>query len=369
MRTKRFILAAGGTGGHLFPAQSLAQSLLAAGYEVVLITDDRFAGYDSRGFAGVEIFKICSSSVAGGAIAKIMAMFRIVVGVWQALLLLRKLRPSLVVGFGGYPSFPVMQAAVMLKLPTVIHEQNILMGRVNRIFAGKVDAIAASFEDIMGTKEEDRQKIVVTGNPVRPQIAALSKCDYITPGTNDIVNILIFGGSQGAHIFSEVMPQVISLLPDDMRKYIRITQQCREEDIDIVRAEYMKLAVTADLHKFIDDMAAELKKAHLVICRAGASTVAEMLVAGRPAIYVPLPHAADNHQYFNAKYIAQLGAGWLISQDKFVADYVATTIKHLLTSPEQLAKAAQHASNMAIVDATERLTKLAAESAKSVAYD
>lgn len=357
MKPHCFVIAAGGTGGHLFPAQALAGYLTGEGHRVVLMTDKRFASY-SAGFGAVEVRTIPSGRMGGGALAKAGAVVNILRGVWAARCHLKELKPAAVVGFGGYPSFPTMQAAQWLGLPTVIHEQNILMGKANRMLAGHVNAIAASFPDMKGLKEEERGKVTLTGNPVRPEVKALSGQEYALPKEGEPFHLLVFGGSQGASIFGTVVPEALGMLPDALRKRVQVTQQCREENLQEVQLEYQALGIAAELHPFIDNMAEKLAEAHLVICRSGASTCAEMTVAGKPAIYVPLPNAAENHQYLNASYLEKHEAGWVMPQDGFTANALSARIESLLTLPQALAKTAERARNLALSGATAKLAGL-----------
>lgn len=347
--SKLFIIAAGGTGGHLFPAQSVAKELLACGHRVALVTDPRFAAY-TKGFEGVEIHTLPMGKMSGGLKAKIIGACKLLLSLGEARALLKKLQPAAVIGFGGYPSFPTMQAAVWLKLPTLIHEQNKRMGKVNRLLAANVRAIAASFPDTIGAVAD---KTVVTGNPVRftnhePRIMNHEK-----------INLLIFGGSQGARIFSEIVPEAITKLPLELREKIRITQQARAEDGAGVVQCYNAMRIVADVRPFFEDMPDHIAKANLVICRSGASTVAEMLMAGKPAIYAPYPFAAENHQYDNAQYVVERGGGWLMPDAEMTVNSLAAKLQELLTSPEKLQKAATHASGLAMHGAAAKVAELA----------
>ncbi len=356
MTQKLFILAAGGTGGHLFPAQATAQELLKAGHRVVLMTDPRFAAF-AKGFEGVEVHSLPMGKIGGGIKGKVMGAAGVLRSILAALALLKRMSPSAVIGFGGYPSFPTMAAAICLKLPTMIHEQNKLAGKANRLLARGVRKIAATFPETLGLAEKDKTKIVVVGNPVRPAILELNARGYEAP--QDKINLLIFGGSQGARIFSEVVPEAITRLPENLRTKLRIAQQARAEDGSAVVKKYSDLRIIADVRPFFEDMPQQLAKAHLVICRAGASTIAEMTVAGKPAIYAPYPYAADDHQRHNAEYIMQHGAGWLLPDKEFTVEALEKKLETLFTQTELLKTAANNASALALPDAGVRLAGMA----------
>jgi UDP-N-acetylglucosamine--N-acetylmuramyl-(pentapeptide) pyrophosphoryl-undecaprenol N-acetylglucosamine transferase len=350
------VLAAGGTGGHLFPAQALAQNLLARGYRVVLLTDKRFAAY-TKGFEGVEIIPIPAGRSGSGIKAKLLGFCEMIYGVWVARGILSKLQPRVVVGFGGYPSFPTMQAAIWLRLPTMIHEQNRRIGRANRLLAGGVMQIATSFPDMRGLTPANTPICMLTGNPVRPAILAMQYRAYRLPKKDDALwNILIFGGSQGARIFSEVVPLALGQLPESLRKRLRITQQARPEELAKTQESYRHNGIVANIQPFINDMPEQLAHAHLVICRAGASTLAELMVVGRPAILAPYPFAADNHQRDNAEFFVEHGAGWLLPDASLTAETLAAMLTELFASPTRLTQAAAAAKSLALPQAAEALT-------------
>lgn len=351
MHSKIFVLCAGGTGGHLFPAQAAAQELLKRGYRVALLTDPRFAAF-AKGFEGVEVHPLPMDRIGGGIKGKLVGGFQLLHSIGEARLLLKKLQPAVVIGFGGYPSVPGMAAAIWLKLPTMIHEQNKLAGRANRMLAKFVRVIAASFPETIGV---DPGKVTITGNPVRTEIQRLPTINH-QPST---INLLIFGGSQGARIFSKVVPEAIALLPEELRARLRIAQQARQEDGSAVVQRYKEMRIIADIRPFFEDMPDQLAKANLVICRAGASTVAEMAAAGKPAIYAPYPHAADDHQRYNAEYMVVHNAGWLLPDAQFTAEALAAKLTELFTQPELLKTAATNASALAMPDAAAKLAEMA----------
>lgn len=356
-RKKTVVLAAGGTGGHIFPAQALAESLIQQGLHPVLITDRRFANY-VRGVEGVEVKIIRSGSLSGGLIRRALNLGNILLGIWQARRILARLKPVAVVGFGGYPSFPTMISATQMKCYTVIHEQNSVLGRANRVLAKRVSAIATSFEQTSHVPEDAQDKVQFTGNPVRRGIRALHDVPYPSLAEDGKLNLLILGGSQGATVFSRVVPEAIRLLPVAQRARLRIDQQCRMADITEVREKYDELEVNASLATFFSDVPARLASAHLVIARAGASTVAELLTAGRPAILVPYPRAMDDHQTFNADTVDDAGGGWLMPEDGFTAEALCDKLEHFLTLPTTLSDAAGKARKAGHPEAARRLSEL-----------
>jgi UDP-N-acetylglucosamine--N-acetylmuramyl-(pentapeptide) pyrophosphoryl-undecaprenol N-acetylglucosamine transferase len=353
------ILATGGTGGHVFPAQALAAALIARGRSVVVITDKRGAVFGDA--VPTHRIRAATATDSFGGLAR--AALDIGLGTLQARRLLRRLKPAAVVGFGGYPSLPTMFAAVSLKVPTVIHEQNAVLGRANRLLAPRVGRIATSFEQVIGMGEAERAKAVAVGNPVRPAIARLHGTVYPPPQTDGPLSILVLGGSQGARVFSEVLPAATALLPALLRARISIVQQCRPEDLEAARAAYAALGMAPELSTFFDDVPERLARAQLVIARAGASTMAELAVSGRPAILVPYPHATDDHQTANARALDEAGAAWLVPQDAFRPQTLAARLESLLTNIGQLPAHAAAARAAAHPDAAERLADVVEASA------
>jgi UDP-N-acetylglucosamine--N-acetylmuramyl-(pentapeptide) pyrophosphoryl-undecaprenol N-acetylglucosamine transferase len=350
------ILAAGGTGGHLFPAQALAAELSRRGESVALITDARAASYDAQ-FAGVSIHVVpAGTPAARGVVAKLRAGMDIALGVMAARSLLRRLDPGVVVGFGGYPSLPAVLAAQRMGLPTVIHEQNAILGRVNRLVAPRSAAIAASFPATGMLREEDEPRVALTGNPVRDAIRAVRDTTYAAP--SGAIEILVLGGSQGAAILSEVVPAAIVGLPESLRSRIRVSQQCRAEDIENARVIYAEQGVAADLATFVADLPQRLARCHLAITRAGASTVAELTVAGRPAILVPYPHATDDHQTANARLLMEAGAARVMRQSGLTAATLQAALEVLLADNAALAAMATAARGLGHPDAAAALADL-----------
>lgn len=356
------VLAAGGTGGHIFPAEALAEVLIRGGQRVVLVTDKRFANFQSGVLSQVETRTIHSGTLGQGLHKKILGAAGLTIGIFQARSILNQLKPKAVVGFGGYPSFPTVFAAAGAGVPSIIHEQNSVLGRANRILAGRVDRIATSFPATLLMSDKDQGKVFVTGNPVRQAVRALRDVPYPSIGEDGKMHLLVTGGSQGASIFSDVVPQAIAALPPHLRARVRVDQQCRgPEESARTRATYEQLSINADVAPFFVDLPARLAGSHLVIARSGASTVSELAVAGRPAILVPLPTAMDNHQYYNADAFEGVGGGWVMAQDGFTAASLSARLEAFLTAPDALAKAAENARALGSPDAAEKLAKLVLE--------
>jgi UDP-N-acetylglucosamine--N-acetylmuramyl-(pentapeptide) pyrophosphoryl-undecaprenol N-acetylglucosamine transferase len=350
------LLAAGGTGGHLFPAEALALALSARGWRVHLATDRRVESY-GRDFPAEQVHRIASATITRSPVAAVTAVFRLAAGFFEARRLVARLRPAAAVGFGGYPTVPPMLAAAWAGVPTIIHEQNAVLGRANRFLAPRVTRIATSFAAVGGA-EGLGARVVQTGNPVRPAVIEAASAPYPTRAAGDPFRLLVFGGSQGARFLSDVVPAAIALLAKDMRSRLMIVQQCRPEDIDRVRAAYAGLGVSAELQPFFVDLPQRIAAAHLVVCRSGASTCAELAVIGRPAIMVPLPHALDQDQKANATVLVEAGGGWMIEQDALSPQRLAAEIERLAGAPSRLATAAAAARSVARPDAVDRLADL-----------
>ena len=353
----KVILAAGGTGGHIFPAESLAAELLKKDHVVMLLSDKRYRKY-SHSPAQMEVKKIPSASLSGGIITKIKAVFSILLGFIAARKILKEEKADVVVGFGGYPSFPTVLAAISLGVKTVIHEQNSVLGRVNKLLAPRVGAIATSFEKVSGVAKDDKSKVVFTGNPVRPEISALKDLPYPALKKGDALHILVIGGSQGASVFSEVVPHAILSLPKEILEHVRIDQQCRQEDLLAVREIYEKAGVNAELATFFDDMPARLASAHLVVARSGASTISELTLAGKPSILVPYKHAMDDHQTANAVSLEKAGASIVVAQDDFNPDFLKNAIEEFVENPDKLSDMAVRARESGKENAVKDLAKL-----------
>lgn len=353
------MLAAGGTGGHLFPAFALAEELQRRGSTVDLITDMRGDRYGS-GFPARTVYQVPSATLASRAAGDIartsIALAR---GVKAAHGILGQARPAAVIGFGGYPTFPPVVAARLRGIPTALHEQNAVLGRANRMLAGRVTAIATSFEQTKFVDGALLAKTTLTGNPVRASVIAAAALDYLAPASVGDIRILVFGGSQGARYFADAAPPALSELPDAIRARLRVTQQARAEDIDRVRSTYAGANIDAEVSPFFQDLPDKMARAHLVIARAGASTVAELMVIGRPSILVPLPHAVDNDQLNNAMRLADAGGAWCIEQKRLTPERLADEIVRLVAAPDALAAAAAAAKSAGRPDAVTRLADFA----------
>ncbi len=357
MSAGTFVLAAGGTGGHLFPAQALAERLVRHGARVCLATDRRADAFAAQ-VPGVEIREIRAGRLGGNPLQSACGIAAMAVGLVQARRLLGRLHPAAVVGFGGYPSVPTMFAATQLGLPTVIHEQNAVLGRANRLLAARTRRIATGFAETAGLRPADRARAVYTGNPVRPAIAAVAATPYRPPRAGAPIELLITGGSQGARIFADIVPPALAGLPPALRAALRVSQQARREDCARVTAQLEAAGIAAEVDSFFTDVPERLARAQLVICRAGASTVAELAAIGRPALLVPYPHATDDHQAANARAFADAGAGWVIPQAGLSAPALTTILAERLGDAVGLAGAAAQARRFACDDAAERLTAI-----------
>lgn len=354
MSAKPVVLAAGGTGGHLFPAEALARELLERGHRVVLVTDVRGTAFGDA-LRDVPVHRIRSATLGGGLLGKARTALELGIGTMQARGLLARLDPAIVVGFGGYPSFPAVYAAAGLRIPVAIHEQNAVMGRANRMLARRARLICTSFPEVQGMDNVDRARAVRTGNPVRPAVLALRDRPYEAPLPGGGFNLLVTGGSQGAAVFGEILPRAVAALPEDLRLRLGIVQQARTENLQAASDEYARLGVQATLAPFFKDLPERLARCHLMIGRSGASTVAELTVAGRPAILVPYPHATDDHQTANARAVAAAGGAWVMPQPEFTAETLAARLTALLTDPSTLAPAAAAAAAWGLPDAARRL--------------
>ncbi|MBV6631866.1 MAG: undecaprenyldiphospho-muramoylpentapeptide beta-N-acetylglucosaminyltransferase [Alphaproteobacteria bacterium] len=355
-KQRPIILAAGGTGGHLFPAQALAEALIARGHRVILATDRRGLNFGG-GLASLELHHVQAAGRKPGLKGLIRMVIKQGLGYLQSHWLHLTERPAAIVGFGGYPSLPTVMAALHQGRPVILHEQNAVLGRVNRLLAAKVKAIGTAFPTVerLPAKAAPQHQV---GNPVRADIAELHGKDYAAPSEDGPLNLLIIGGSQGATIFSEILPKAVERLPSHLRQRLVITQQARPADIEEARFAYAQINQKVELQTFFTDMPKRLAEAHLVVARAGASTVAEMTAAGRPAILVPYPSAMDNHQHKNAEQMVEQHAAWLMPQDGFTAEALATRLELLLTTPEKLSETAANARNAAHIDAADKLADL-----------
>ncbi len=355
------MLAAGGTGGHLFPAFALAEELARRGRAVDLVTDMRGDRYGT-GFPARAVHPIHAATLKGKTpLAVAETGITLARGVREAFALIGRIRPAVVVGFGGYPSFPPLLAARLRGVPTLLHEQNAVLGRANRMLAKRVTALATSFERTKLVEGPIAAKARFTGNPVRDVVAAAAGKSYAPPAHDGQLNLLVFGGSQGARYFSETVPPALAALPETVRRRLVVIQQCREEDLEGVRTAYAASGIEANLAPFFKNLPDIMAEAHLVVGRAGASTVAELTVIGRPAILVPLPHALDNDQLQNATRLAESGGGWCIQQKDLSPERLAAEIARLASSPDDLTAAAAASKRQGRPDAVQRLADLVEE--------
>ena len=350
------LLAAGGTGGHLFPAEALASALQKRGATVDLATDARVAHFK---FSARAVHLIPSATLRGtDPFNLVRTAALLALGTAKAWAMLGRVRPTVVVGFGGYPTVPPLWAASLRGIPTVVHEQNCVMGRANRALAPRVTAIASSVRMLQRLDPRWRGKIIFTGNPVRGEVIAAAATPYTAPEANGKLHLLVFGGSQGARVMSEIVPSAIEKLPGDLRARLTIVHQARAEDVDTVRAAYGRLGVAVEVGPFFTDLPQRMAAAHLIVSRSGASTVAELSAIGRPAILVPLPHALDQDQFANAGVLADAGGAFRLAQRDFTPERLASEIAALAADPSRLATMARAAKSAGTLDAAERLADL-----------
>lgn len=354
---KRFAVAAGGTGGHMFPAIALARQLADDGHLVHLITDDRGTQYADQ-FPG-RVHVVPSETIRSKSpIALIKTFTKLGFGLLTSMALLRHIKPSVVIAFGGYPTLPPTFAAWALGFKTALHEQNALMGRANRLLSRYVSRIAYSFPDTRGVREDVKDKLVLTGLPVREAVIE-AVAPYQAPTDDGPVNLLIFGGSQGARVLSEVVPGGLTSLDAGLRKRLVITQQCREEDEAQVRSIYEAASLNHTIAPFFSDLPKMISDAHLVISRAGASTVAELAVLGRPSVLIPLKQSLDGDQKANAKLLSDTGGAVVMDQDIFSSEKLGGLLNELLQDPLRLGQMADQASSAGQPDAVHKLKDLA----------
>jgi UDP-N-acetylglucosamine--N-acetylmuramyl-(pentapeptide) pyrophosphoryl-undecaprenol N-acetylglucosamine transferase len=360
--SKLVVVAAGGTGGHLFPAQALAEVLKARGWRVVLATDERGALYADKFPVEERLALSAATAKAGDPIGMVKAGWAVFQGVMQAKAAFKRLDPAVVVGFGGYPALPALLAALIERRPTVIHEQNAVLGRVNRFLAPRATQVACAFPTLEKAKPAVKARAQVVGNPVRPEIQALHEVPYLPPEVQ--LRLLVTGGSQGARLLSELVPEAIAKLPEEMRGRLKVQQQSRAESMESARRIYRNAMVDCEVAPFFRDMAGRLRQAHLVIGRAGASTCCELAVAGRPSILVPLKIAADDHQRFNARLLEQAGGAAVCLEDELTVDALAGALNALLKDPERLGRMAVGARSVATPDAAGKLADLVEKTAR-----
>jgi UDP-N-acetylglucosamine--N-acetylmuramyl-(pentapeptide) pyrophosphoryl-undecaprenol N-acetylglucosamine transferase len=340
--SRHYVLAAGGTGGHLIPAFALGQELMNRGHHVALITDERGAkipGCPDQ----IATHKLPAGRITKNPASWLPGLKAIAEGRTMARRLYKNFAPSAVIGFGGYPAFPALLGAFAEKIPTIIHEQNAVLGRVNRFTARQVNAIATSYPDVLRLSPRYASKVHLVGNPVREEVVNLRDQPYPLLSTDGIFRVLVTGGSQGATVLSDVVPEGLSILPMSLRRRLQVTQQCRAEDIDAVRAAYAAHDIPAELATYLADLPQRIGWAHMVVSRAGASTIAELTCAGRPAILVPLPSATDDHQSYNVKEMVEAGGARAIAQPAFTAAELAKQIQMIAFEPGAMENAAKAA--------------------------
>ena len=366
--SRHYVLAAGGTGGHMIPAHALAEELIARGHHVALITDERGARIPGL-FENVPVHILPAGRLSGGPIGWLRALKNILTGRAMASRMYETFRPSAVIGFGGYPALPALLAARKDGIPTLVHEQNAVLGRVNRLMAAKVDAIATAYPVVDRLSAALQAKVTLVGNPVREDVLALRDQPYPPLTEEGIFRVLVIGGSQGATILSNVVPDGLALLPEHFRRRLQVTQQCRPEDIEQVRARYASHGIPADLATYFSDVPERLAWSHIMIARAGASTIAELTAAGRPAILIPLPTATDNHQVSNAREMAKAGGARMVLQSKFTPVELAKQIQKLGIDPQGLTNAAERAKSVGRPNAAKDLADLVERTGRDPAAD
>lgn len=355
--SRHYVLAAGGTGGHLIPAFALAAELHARGHHVALITDERGANIPGKpDYLTAHVLP--AGRFGKNPLGWPKGLAAVLEGRRMALRLFEAFEPSAIIGFGGYPALPALLAAVSARLPSIVHEQNAVLGRVNRLLAGRVDAIATSYDKVDRLKPQHAAKVHLTGNPVRAEVLALREQDFPAFTDESLLRILVTGGSQGARVLSEVVPDGLAMLPPALRQRLQVTQQCRPEDLEAVRARYANHDIPAELGTYFEDMHERLADAHLFIGRAGASTIAELTAVGRPAILVPLPIATDDHQAVNTREMVKAGGARMIRQEAFQPKELAKQIQAMAMNPSSLANAAHCAFNCGRPDAAKDLADL-----------
>ncbi len=347
-------LAAGGTGGHMFPAEALAQALIARGLKIAMVTDSRGGAFGDSS-TDIDVFRIRAATVGAGLIGKLKTGLAIAIGYLQARGILKRVRPAALVGFGGYASAPTVLAAGACRVPVLLHEQNAFLGRANRLLVGRASGIAVAFPSVGGVDKAGEAKLVRTGNPVRPAIVEWAATPYEATADGRAIRILVLGGSQGARALSELIPGALAKLEEPIRRRLVVTQQCRAEDLQMARTVYEGTHILHQLDTFFQDVPRLMAEAHLVICRSGASTIAELTAIGRPSILIPYPFAADDHQTANAAALEAAGGGWLMPQDALSIDSLSERVAALIGEPRSLAKAAAAAKAFGTTEAAEKL--------------
>lgn len=353
------LLSAGGTGGHVFPARALAEELMRRGFRVALATDTRGLKYFDGLDSSVPRHIIASGTYTSGILGKINGGFELIKGFVQSLKLIHHYKPIAVVGFGGYPSAPPLFAGQVMGIPTVLHEQNAILGLANKLLAPFSRKIALSYAETVGVSDKLARKSVFVGNPVRQSIADLASESY--PSMDGKINIMVVGGSQGAKVFSDVVPFAIAGLPPELQRKLNIIQQSRPDAVESVRDIYSKTELDFEIKSFFDDMPERIKKTHLFITRSGASTIAELTAAGRPAIYVPFPWNRDNQQVYNAEQVEKAGGGWMVLERNLTVEGLKILLLNLLEGSEKLTESAASAKRLGKINASGLLADIITE--------
>jgi len=357
-------ICAGGTGGHLFPAEALSAELKSRGYPIVLLTDGRGLKFGDT-FACDDIFQIPSSTLSVRSPVKAIAgLARIVAGIVKSLRVLKNSRACAIAGFGGYPTLPPLVAARLLGLPACLHEQNAVMGRANRFLARFASLLALSFDNTQKAPAGEGLRIITTGNPVRQQVIDLRGSAYVPAVGAEDFRVLVFGGSQGASVFADIVPASLNLLPIKTKKRLIVTQQCRAEDIEKVKSAYLEAGIETDIAAFFPNLPELMADAHLVVARSGASTLSELTIIGRPSVLVPLPGSLDNDQRENARALEAAGGAWVVEQSEFKPEQLAKMLERFLHEPDLLIKAARAAHQCGRPDAVKNLADALEEIAR-----
>ena len=349
------VLAAGGTGGHIFPAEAIATALTLKGHKVIFITDRAGRKFD-RLPSSVQIMVLPMHRRKNSFVGMAKFGWGLLRSMYHVYRGLKRMKPSIVLGFGGYPAFPPVAVAQMLKIPTILHEQNAVLGQVNRILCKGVKHLALSFDNTQ--KVETKAPVTVTGTPVRDVFYEFRETEYAVFDSNEKIHVLVTGGSQGAKVFSTVIPKAITKLPEKLKKRLSIIHQCPKGDLCDLRMAYNDAGVQAEVVDFIENMSEQISTSHLVISRAGASTLAELEIIGRPVILVPFPGAKDDHQWINAQHIQHAEAGWCVRQHEFTSDYLANRLESLINDPKLLYDAAINMKALGRTTSTEHIINL-----------
>lgn len=357
MGKNNVILAAGGTGGHMFPASAIARNMQNEGYNVHLLTDKRGMAYVTR-LTAMDVHEIPAATVyTGGLISFPLKLMTLVFTFCVSLVLILRLQPKVIIGFGGYPSFGPVMAGLLLRRQVLVHEQNAVLGRVNRLAAGLGASVATSYTNTVNVPLRAAERLRKTGNPLRPAVLKAAEGSYRYLGTSRPFDLLVFGGSQGAKLFSEIVPQALALLPAMQRRRLRIVHQVVKDDMRNVLNAYSSLGIYAEIRDFFDDLPRRMRRAHLVIGRGGASTIAELAALGTPSLIVPLASSLDQDQAHNVREMAEAEAAIMVKQYDFSAAKLAEILESLMSDDEKLQAMSKRASGFGETDAVNRLTR------------